>query len=385
MRGVARLVSVGYLLLALVLTALRMTGIVHFAAPFPLGPAPAPVVITVVHSTGLEEWLQAAAQDYAATSPRIRARPVQIELRGRGSRSAASAIGQGQLQPTVFIPASSSDLDLLRQTWAARNPNTSIIDTESRALARSPLVLIAWQERGELLFRSASDPLWEHLHAALTDQRGWAGLGGQPTWGPVKLGHTAPGSSSSGAQTLLLMAYAYYNKSSGLTLEDVQSPDFQRWFLEIERVAQTSTGDTARLMEDMLRFGPGQYDVITAYEHLALRNATRANQPLRVYYPSATTWSDFPYTLLQGSWVDAEQRAAARQFGDFLLEQAAQEQALSYGLRPARNSLPIDETNSPFGRASSIGVQLEPPAAVEAPAPDVLAALVELAQSRAQN
>jgi ABC-type sulfate transport system substrate-binding protein len=61
--------------------------------------------------------------------------------------------------------------------------------------------------------------------------------------------------------------------------------------------------------------------------------------------------SDHPFAVLQGDWVTDEQKQAALQFRDFLLNPDQQRLALSYGFRPANATVTLtdaDVSHNPF-------------------------------------
>ncbi|NJO85054.1 MAG: ABC transporter substrate-binding protein, partial [Blastochloris sp.] len=130
-----------------------------------------------------------------------------------------------------------------------------------------------------------------------------------------KFGQTSPETSNSGIQTLVLLAYAYHNKTTGLSLADIRDAGFRAWMGDMQQSVANNgyPNSTGNLMEDVMRRGPSQYDFIVVYENLAIENIERV-QPwgtLRVYYPPANILSDHPYAILDAPWVAPEQRAAA--------------------------------------------------------------------------
>jgi ABC-type Fe3+ transport system substrate-binding protein len=390
MQRISQLLSVGYLLLAALITLITVLNGPLGAAPFPIGPSRAPVVVTLDYSSEKQAWLEAAVARFAATNQRVRGRPIQIQLTSVGSGEIVSQIIESKRQPTAISPASSIQTDLLRDEWQARR-GTNILADAPQSLALTPLVLVSWQDRGQALWpQGASANLWSQLHDAVADPQGWATLR-QPSWGYVKLGHASPIASNSGMQTLLLLAYAYRNKSSGLTVEDVRDPAFQDWLRGIEGAVAQFEDSTGKLIQDMVLYGPSKYDVTAVYENLALSNiesVKNRNYPnLRIYYPPATLLSDHPYAILNAPWVDDDQRAAAALFRDFLLSQPTQELARQYGLRPinAQVSLEANDPNNPFTRYVDNGVQLDIRQQAELPSAEVRTALIEVWRSVASQ
>jgi len=138
----------------------------------------------------------------------------------------------------------------------------------------------------------------------------------------------------------------------------------------------------------MVRSGPAKYDFGIVYENLALQSMDaaqqRQGQPLQIFYPPATMLSDHPYVLLDGDWVDADQRAAAAKFRDYLTGREAQELALQYGFRPSDQGVSIgsSDSNNPFVKYAANGVKPAIAQQAEVPPAEVLSALVQLWQSK---
>ncbi|MBC8159801.1 MAG: substrate-binding domain-containing protein [Roseiflexaceae bacterium] len=403
MLRLSRMVGIGFLLLSLITFVGRLFGVPlgNGLANVPLGPAGEPVTITIWYGTEKRDWLEASKASFERTNPSVNGHPIIIQLRGVGSAEMAERIGREQFAagdplPTVASPAASLWLPVMDQEWAARN-STPLIATGNEApqpLVLTPLVLVAWQQRADVLWPNGATngEFWTRIHTALTAEN-WAAIGGDPQWGQVKFGHTSPLLSNSGAQALVLMAYGYHNKTSGLSVADVTDPDFVTWLSEIQRTIPQFGESTGTFMNEMVLKGPGAYDMALVYENLAIGQVDaqtkngrieqaqgRQGQPIRIYYPPATTISDHPYAILQAPWVTADQRAAAVKFRDFLLAQPQQEQALQFGFRPANPNVAIatSDPQNPFVRYRDFGVQVQIDQQVETPAAQTLTELLEV-------
>lgn len=363
-------------------------------APYGLGyaplrelvlPPPAPIVLTVVYSTEKEDWIEDITDDFYRTNPLVNGRPVEIEFSATGSREMYLDVLNGVTQPDVISPASSLQTAILENLSTVQNgtPYVRANDPAScRQVVESPLVLVAWRERADVLW-GAGPPadLWPQLHDALVNPQGW-GAYGRPEWGFLKFGHTDPLRSNSGFMTLVLMTYGYYERTSNLTSADIlNNPDYQAWLLGIEDTVPEFGSSTGTYMNDIVAFGPSTYDIVAVYEATAIgaaENAVGRYGELRVYYPPATVMSDHPFCILDASWVTDEKRQAANLFIDFLLSNDAQQAAyIQHGFRPVNPAVPLNQTGSPFDRYAANGLQATLPPEVEIPPGDVLNTLLD--------
>jgi hypothetical protein len=350
-------------------------------------PPPSPIILPVLYSTEKDAWLTEAVSEFNQEGYSVAGRPIQIEMEKMGSREIYLAVLDGTRQPVLISPAGSLQISILQDlsTSAFGIPLVNQADqTACRPVVRTPLVLVAWRERADTLW--GGDPgstLWDDLHAAITDPQGW-GAFGHPEWGYLKFGHTDPLRSNSGFMTILLLAYDYFDRISGLTATELLSDqDFQSWFLGFEQSISQFEYSTGPLMDKMVAYGPSTYDIVAVYEATAIEQAENAvgrYGELRIYYPPATVWADHPFCILNAAWVAPEQAEAARVFIDFLLSQPMQELALiKYGFRPVDSTVPLGQPGSPFNRFTANGLRddLDGLPVVEVPPGDVLNVMLE--------
>lgn len=396
MQALARTIGLGYLALALLvagLKALLPLGPLGYAPlAVPLGPGSRPLEVVIWYSSEKQAWLEEAARRFAAEGGSLGGRPIALRLVSMGSgeiaeRAAAQDWGATGA-PAAISPASTLWLDQLRSRGGATAG-------EARPLVLTPLVAVAWAERAGLIWPEGGPDFWQNLGDAITNPDSWPGVvaarGFAPDspearaaerWGFVKFGHTSPLSSNSGAQTLILLAYAYHEKTSGLTAGDIADPGFQRWLKVIEGASLDFGESTADLMSGLVQLGPGSYDAVMVYENLAIQRIEAAQQrhgqPIRVYYPPATMFSDHPFAVLPVAG-GAEQRAAAV-FGDYLRSRPMQELALRYGFRPTDPGVSIaaDSDFNPFPKFADYGVRADIGAEAATPPAEVVAGLIEL-------
>jgi hypothetical protein len=350
-----------------------------------LFPPPKPVEVYLLYSTEKEEWLQMAIERFHQSNPTIDGRPIEIVTEKAGSREMVLAVMEGDEQPDIISPASSLHISILEDMSNTRYGESWVRYNDPkycRSVLQTPLVLVSWEERAQALWGTQPpQDMWLQLHDDLINPEGWSAFG-QPDWGYIKFGHTTPAKSNSGLMTLLLMTYGYYERSSGLSANDILSnAEFQEWLIEFESTV-TSFGDsTGTYMKEIVAYGPSTYDIVAVYEATAIEQAENAQaryDNLRVYYPPLTVMSDHPFCTLQTDWVEEVEERAANQFIDFLLTEEMQEAALiDHGFRPALSSIPVDQAQSPLLRYSDLGLQVATPPEVEVPAGSVLNVLID--------
>jgi len=347
-------------------------------------PPPDPIVVSVLYSTEKAEWLAEVAEQFEATHPRIDGHPVELALKKMGSREMYLAVLDGTEQPDILSPASKLQIAILQDLSTSKfgTPIVSQADTETcRPVLLSPLVLVAWTERADVLWGShPNGTLWLRLHDALIHPQGWKAYA-HPEWGYIKFGHTNPLKSNSGFQTILLMTYNYFKKTDGRTGADILSDEgYQEWFLEFESTISKFGDSTGTYMEEIVAYGPSVYDIVSVYEATAIEQAENAvgrYGELQIYYPPATSLSDHPFCVLQAEWVTPDKARAAQLFLDYLTDKEAQELALQHGFRPVDPSIPLDQPGSPFQRYAANGLRIDLPPEVETPPGNVLNTLLD--------
>ncbi len=348
-------------------------------------PPPKPITINMVYSTEKEEWLGEMIQNFEQENIRYNGHPIEIKAQKMGSREMILAIMDGEIQPDLISPASSLQTSIL-ENLSQNKFGTAFVESNNQnsciPMLKSPLVLVTWRDRASVLWGDEiPDNVWKSLHDAITNPQGW-GSYGKSEWGYVKFGQTNPLKSNSGFMTILLMAYAYYGKSSGLTVDEIlNNPDFQQWFLEMENGISDFGDSTGTYMRDIIAYGPSVYDIVAVYEATAIEQADNAigrYGELRVYYPPLSINSDHPFCLINAEWVDPDKTQAAKLFLDYLKSEEAQNIAVTkYGFRPTLSGVTLDQPGSPFTQYATNGIQINTPPEIELPDGNVLNILLD--------
>ncbi len=360
-------------------------------------PEPAPIVVSLIYSTEKAAWMDEVLEHFGNAKRevnQIKGHPIQIETKMMGSREMYLAVLDGTEQPDMISPASNLQISLLQDLSASKfgSPVVNRANQSScRPILTSPLVIVAWKERAEVLWGDKPNgSMWLRMHDALTSET-WDAYG-YPDWGYIKFGHTDPLKSNSGFQTILLMTYNYFEKTSNLTNQDLNDPDYQQWFVEFENTISKFGDSTGTYMQEIVAYGPSQYDIVAAYEATAIEHIENAVARygtqyggLRVYYPPVTSLSDHPYCILQAEWVTPDKTEAAQKFLDFLASRPMQELGLKYGFRPVDHSIQLAQSGSPLVLYEDNGVRLDLPPEVETPPGNVLNMLLEFWRRNVQR
>jgi serine/threonine protein kinase len=353
------------------------------------------VTVSLAYSTEKAAWLQEAASAFNAANQKLNGsgKTIQLQLSDLGSVDSVDQILSSQPRPTAWSPASTLEVNRLDYKWQQEHKGTPIISyTEQfqpRSLVRSPLVLASWQQRAQLLLQHyrVSTLDWDILASAF-QVNNWSQIGGHPDWGAVKFGQTLPTQSNSGLLTITLLAYHYYKETRGLTGAQVNAASCWDYLGQFEGAVNAFGHSSGTyLIKDAIGTGPAQADVIATYENLVLTTQAQAqsqqHQPLLIYYPAVNLLSDHPFVVLQGDWSSDEQKQAALQFRDFLLDADQQRQALANGFRPTNSSISLNDSqvaNNPFTRQLALFPGRRPDSLLslaQAPAGDTVDALLQ--------
>ncbi|HMQ51308.1 MAG TPA: VWA domain-containing protein, partial [Anaerolineae bacterium] len=298
---------------------------------------------------------------------------IVIEATPLGSIEAIEAILAGQIQPTVWSPASSVYLPVAEERWQAQF-NSPLTTSPPQDLVLSPFVIAMWRPMAEALGWPNEPIGWADIAALAISEDGWAGYG-YPEWGRFKFGHTHPDFSNSGLVAILAEAYAGSSKQRGLNQDDLLKPELETFMQQVESSIIHYGSSTGFFAERMFERGPSYLSAAVLYENLVgeqeqKRLTGQSGQlPVVAIYPEeGTFWTNNPYVILNGSWVTEPQREAAQQFEAFLLDQAQQKRAINLGFRPADPAISL---GSPLDAEHGVDPG-QPQTILEVPPADVI-------------
>ncbi len=368
---------------------------------------PESVTIRILTALPVEPWVRSAAAAFNAEGRVVDGSAVQVEIvaidgltaLGRWDRNEYGALAadirpenlseaeRAALAdfPTAWIPDSRYLVELANASYKERlGRDVFLTDGEYRARPIA-ISLFAWgvyASRGAVLEEQFGDVNWETIHDAAIARGGWPELGGDPAWGFFKLVVPNPSRNVGGLAAMVAIAGEYYDRTD-ISVEDVTNPEFQRWLAELMGAVTDFSSASAYTAEDFALFGYSVGDGGQLLESDLLQNMqgiiTRWEDPLQIYYPEYVTWFDFPFTVWVGPETSALQKNAALEFQRFLLDDAQQQAALVYGLRPANPNIGVDANEqSLFVQWADRGVQPVVPrtTAMRSPDRDVLLTLL---------
>jgi ABC-type Fe3+ transport system substrate-binding protein len=332
------------------------------------------VTIGVAYGTEKKQWLERAVEQFRETPDGKR---YGVKLIGMGSLEAAHAILKGDETIHVWSPASSLYRYQLVDEWKIKRTGDPI--AASKQLALTPMVFVFWDKRHDAFVAKYKQASFRTVAQALAEPGGWTAIANQSQWGLFKFGHTDPNQSNSGLMTLVLEAYDYHQKNSGLSLGDITDVGFQKWVGGLYKGVSGLSNSTGNMMLEMVQRGPSTYDALFVYESTAIEYAKSAAGRwgnLRVVYPERNAWNDNPYYILNVPWSSPEHRKGAEKFMEFLLSEPIQAAALEHGFRPAEVKVPINGPDSPFTLYATYGLQIDLPSVCEPPPPEVISNLL---------
>lgn len=243
------------------------------------------------------------------------------------------------------------------------------------SVATSPLVIAVWRPVAQALGWPGRDLGWLDVGSLAADPTSWDYYSGGQFGDTLRLGHTHPGLSASGANTLLALVQAAESKTTAVEAADIEQPIVQASVGAFEGAVSWFSNNTGALAQAMGERGVQFLGAAVLYESDVINYGDGDPDIVPIYPFEGTFVAEHPACINANS--TAEVREAAQIFRDYLLDETAQESAVAHGLRPVNNDVtvgpPLDESR---------GVDLEQPQTVfAAPNVEAIYAVQELWQS----
>ena len=154
---------------------------------------------------------------------------VSIDVVSKSSGGAATALSstwsestEGMSPPVIWSPAASSWGGIVnnRLDQSGKPP---IVPEDAVSFMVTPLVVAMPKPMADALGYPKTPVGWKDILTLAQDPKGWESKG-HPEWGPFKLGKTNPNFSTSGLSALVAQNYAGAQKTTDLTIEDLNNP-----------------------------------------------------------------------------------------------------------------------------------------------------------------
>jgi Ca-activated chloride channel homolog len=265
------------------------------------------------------------------------------------SGEAQAKLSAGRLETVAWSPASSLWGQLVNN-----DVDAELAPPQSASIVKTPLVIA----------------MWEDVVEDLGGKIGFGDLRDAATSDPsFKLVHTNPDFSTSGLASVVAEYYAATGKRANLSEDDVAAA--RATVREIER-AVVHYGDQTGYIEQRLLDEGADYASAAVMEEVTLvdYNRKREGRPklVAVYPEEGTFYSDNPFYVLDGDWVQPQQAEAARVFQRYLAKEITADVAGKAGFRPADGEA--------AGSLAELGADLDQPASVFGqPDPAVVASI----------
>lgn len=312
--------------------------------------------LVIVSGTELREPLQALATEFERANPQIK-----LDLKFQGSQDIVNRYidQKNDFIPTILIPAEGEILQELSDRYTAQENSEAFYD-KPQPIAKTILVGIAWQERGQILFPDGRFQ-WQNLERAMK-QGNWATIGGQANWGSFDLAIADPTRSNSGQLTLNLWA-----QSVNSSFND---PAVDSLFSLIKRSVYQPARSTDILLQEFISRGANDADVATVYESIALHRWSQAQttqgMPYQIYYldPTMETIASAAIARRNVSQKTAE---AAQQFLNFITQLEQQKVFVRYGFRSVAGNIDLRSVvDSPWTQ-NIPGAEIKPSSKILSP------------------
>jgi hypothetical protein len=319
----------------------------------PIAPAPTPLPplqIEVAANPLAADWISAQATAFNALKKQAEGQTVEVRVTPIDGIEVWQAGGTwtSQRHPILWVPEGRFALNYGNET-------SLHYDVIVPSLATTSLVWGIFTDRAAVLGTSID---WEAIQKAAV-AGSWSSLGGDSGWGFVKPAFALPLKSTTGLGALIVAAAAYH-RTNQPSMEQLTNSDFLAWLKPIVDAVPNFASLGQRPAEVLASRGISVADFafVPEREWLTYYSQINTRQPIRFAYPAYKLTFDMPLTIWTGPETTSAQRAAAQQFADFLNQETAQNQAITYGLRPAQAAL--DSSKAPnFAAASGAGLSLD--------------------------
>jgi Ca-activated chloride channel family protein len=313
----------------------------------------APLRLEFAYSPDTDELLAPLIARFNHSTFEVRGRSIRIDGRAVTSGEAERMIAAGTLKPVIWGPASSLWGRLLnadvRKEWVPLDNPSIVQSPQVIAMPEQTARKLGWPKRSI----------------------GWKDIPRLEASGAFRFGHPNPTTSTSGLSAVAAEYYAVTGKLAGLTIDDVNHA--RRDVRKIEQSIVHYAPKADDLLKQLARYGPGYASAVVVQETSLVQFNEQSPWRLVAVYPTDGTFiADYPYIVLDGPWVNADDRVAAHTFERWLRTHVTPEAASRSGYRVATPGAPVLPPVDPQHGADPS----KPDVVLRPPAPDVLTAIL---------
>lgn len=332
------------------------------------------VILEVAANTSLSAWLKAAVQDFNAEKVKGQdGKQIYVVVEPIEAGQAVLDITAGQINPALWIPDNSVWIEILVDQ--GQGAYQTAFQEDCTSLASSPLVIGMWRPVAEALGWPGSELGWLDIGSLAADPSAWDYYSGGQFGSSLRLGHTHPGLSGSGASTLLAVVQSAQSKVDAVNVVEIQQPVVQASVSAFEGAVSWFSSDTDTLGSTMRARGVNYLGAAVMYESSVIQYSDGELQIVPIYPFEGTYMATHPACL--NATLDQAQREAAVIFRNYLLGETAQRLALANGLRPVN---PLVAPGAPLDAAHGVDLT-RPIVTFELPSVDTVFAIQSLWQS----
>ncbi|NKQ36090.1 MAG: VWA domain-containing protein [Chloroflexi bacterium] len=289
------------------------------------------VVVNVTASKSLQPWLDTAVTQFNNSETETAAgNPVYVILNPVEAGQAVTDMAGGT-DTTLWIPDQQVWVNVLADQG---NPD---FQGNCQSVAQSPLVIGMWQDAAAALGWPGLPLGWLDIGSLAADPAAWNYYSGGELGDNFRMGHTHPGLSATGANTLLAVVQAAQSKTNAVSAEDIQQPIVQASVGAFEGGVTWFSQDSADLGQTMSERGINYLTAGVMYESDVVNYG--GGNLVAIYPLEGTFMADFPACVNQSA--STEEQEAAELFREYLLNEEGQQAALANGLRPVNPAVPL--------------------------------------------
>ncbi len=175
------------------------------------GPPRNAVVVEVLANSALTPWLRTVSERFNDEQFKTEAkRTIYVQHVPMEAGLAVNALVDGETNPALWIPDETVWVDLLEAE------GKQDLQGDCLSVVQSPLVIAMWKPLAESLGWPGRKLGWLDVGSLAADPSAWDYYSGGQFGLSLRLGHTHPGISNSGAETLLAVVHAGRGRVAGL-------------------------------------------------------------------------------------------------------------------------------------------------------------------------